>query len=282
MQWNDYYPFGMPFADGYGQETQRYKFGGKEFDTMHGLNQYDFHARQYDPATLQFKTPDPKAELAYSWSLYVYCKNNPMRYVDPDGMREWPINETYNGHKRRHSNNFGEQRGNRTHQGLDINMGAGYDDYGAPVYATHEGKVTRIAKIEDGDTNGGGTRIQITSVGGEVSTYYMHLESITEGLEVDSPISEGTQIGTLGASAFGKPNGSASHLHYELRVNGNLTNPALSSTNLVDPQQLITPNVLPMVTVSAPAPLRPTVSSPLLSVPEIKTPQIDSNTLIKL
>ena len=52
---------------------------------MHGLNQYDFHARQYDMARLQFTTPDPLLEEYYSWSPYVYCMNNPMKYVDPDG-----------------------------------------------------------------------------------------------------------------------------------------------------------------------------------------------------
>ena len=90
----------MPFADGHGQETQKYKFGGKEFDTMHGLNQYDFHARQYDPTTLQFKTPDPLAEKYYSWSLYAYVMNNPMKYIDPTGMVVDSVNlEQWNGEK---------------------------------------------------------------------------------------------------------------------------------------------------------------------------------------
>jgi len=52
---------------------------------MHGLNQYDFHARQYDPAIGKFTTVDPLAEKYYSISPYVYCANNPMLNIDPGG-----------------------------------------------------------------------------------------------------------------------------------------------------------------------------------------------------
>ena len=36
-------------------------------------------------ARLQFTTPDPLAEKYYSWSTYMYCANNPLNRVDPDG-----------------------------------------------------------------------------------------------------------------------------------------------------------------------------------------------------
>lgn len=64
---------------------QPYKYGGKEFDSMHGLNLYDFHARRYNSVLGGFDTMDPLAEKGYQWSPYVYCFNNPMKYVDPDG-----------------------------------------------------------------------------------------------------------------------------------------------------------------------------------------------------
>lgn len=53
---------------------------------MHGLNQYDFHARQHDPAIGRFMSIDPLAEKYYSISPYVYCANNPIRFIDPTGM----------------------------------------------------------------------------------------------------------------------------------------------------------------------------------------------------
>lgn len=86
IQSNIYYPFGMPFAEGVGHEQQPYKYNGKEWETINGLNQYDYHARKYDAVTLNFTSPDPLAEKYYSVSPYVYCANNPILFIDPFGM----------------------------------------------------------------------------------------------------------------------------------------------------------------------------------------------------
>jgi len=70
-----------------GTDLQPFKYNGKEFDTMHGLNQYDYHARQYDAPSGRFTTVDPLAEKYYSISPYAYCANNPINYIDPDGKQ---------------------------------------------------------------------------------------------------------------------------------------------------------------------------------------------------
>jgi len=80
-----YYPFGLPFELSSGQEVQPLKYNGKELDMLHGLNQYDYGARYYEPSYGRFTTMDPLAEKYYSISPYAYCLNNPMRFVDPDG-----------------------------------------------------------------------------------------------------------------------------------------------------------------------------------------------------
>ena len=85
VQKNQYYPFGMSFANDVNPSAQPYKYTGKEADQMHGLNLYDYSARYHDPALGRFTTIDPLAEKYYSISPYVYCMNNPIRFIDPDG-----------------------------------------------------------------------------------------------------------------------------------------------------------------------------------------------------
>ena len=84
-QVNHYYPYGGLFGESTNDEVQRYKYNGKELDRMHGLNLYDYGARQYDAALGQFTTMDPLCEKYYHISPYAYCHDNPMNRIDPDG-----------------------------------------------------------------------------------------------------------------------------------------------------------------------------------------------------
>ena len=83
VETNHYYPFGGLFATS--TNVQPYKYNGKELDTKKGLNWYDYGARHYDAALGRWHVVDPMAEKYYPYSLYVYCGNNPVRYVDPTG-----------------------------------------------------------------------------------------------------------------------------------------------------------------------------------------------------
>ena len=88
QQVTNYYPFGAPYADATavkGAAIQPYKYNGKELDLMHGLNTYDYGARQYNPVTGRWDRMDPLCEKYYSTSPYNYCLNNPVRFIDPDG-----------------------------------------------------------------------------------------------------------------------------------------------------------------------------------------------------
>ena len=85
---NHYYPFGLLFGESYEPDTQEYKYNGKEFDEIHGLNLYDYNARFYDPALCRFTTIDPMCEKYYHLSPYAYCGNSPVNLVDPSGM-DW-------------------------------------------------------------------------------------------------------------------------------------------------------------------------------------------------
>ena len=68
-----------------GEDVQPYKYNGKELDLMHGLNTYDYGARQHDPILARWDRIDPLSEKYYSTSPYAYCANNPVRFIDPDG-----------------------------------------------------------------------------------------------------------------------------------------------------------------------------------------------------
>jgi RHS repeat-associated protein len=88
QQVTNYYPFGATYFDDSAVKSsdyQPYKFNGKEFDKMNGLNTYDYGARQHDPILARWDRIDPLAEKYYHISPYAYCANNPVILVDPDG-----------------------------------------------------------------------------------------------------------------------------------------------------------------------------------------------------
>ncbi|MFN2395842.1 MAG: RHS repeat domain-containing protein [Bacteroidales bacterium] len=88
-----YYPFGLAiptqsFALPNENDTyqNRYLYNGKEYQDDFELNWYDYGARFYDPQIARWHSVDPLSELYYSWSPYNYILNNPIKFIDPNGM----------------------------------------------------------------------------------------------------------------------------------------------------------------------------------------------------
>ena len=89
-QTTEYYPFGGIYGDvSTNPGLQLYKYNGKEFDHIEGLDLYDYGARMYDPALVVWNGVDPLAEKYCDISPYAYCVNNPVNAIDPDGKRVW-------------------------------------------------------------------------------------------------------------------------------------------------------------------------------------------------
>jgi RHS repeat-associated protein len=83
----DYYPFGAERRSMINaNQSAHLRFTGKELDNDLDLGLYYFGARYYDPEVGRFIGVDPLAEEYPGWSPYVYCFNNPLNYVDPNGM----------------------------------------------------------------------------------------------------------------------------------------------------------------------------------------------------
>ena len=89
-QENHYYGFGMAMENVWyntpSVSDNKYTYNAKEYNDDFGLNMNDYGARFYDAAIGKWNGFDAMAEAYQSMSPYHYAMNNPMRFIDPNGM----------------------------------------------------------------------------------------------------------------------------------------------------------------------------------------------------
>ncbi|URC11763.1 RHS repeat-associated core domain-containing protein [Flavobacterium sp. B183] len=92
LEESNYYPFGLKHTryNDYVASNNKYKYNGKELQDELGLNMYDYHARNYDPAIGCWMNIDPLAEHYPNKTPYHYCSNSPINRIDPTGMCDDP------------------------------------------------------------------------------------------------------------------------------------------------------------------------------------------------
>ncbi len=90
---NNYYPFGLQ-QKGYNNAissnsnsvANNFGYNGKENNPELGIEWMDFGARNYDASLGRWMNIDPLAELMTRHSPYNFAFDNPIFFIDPDGM----------------------------------------------------------------------------------------------------------------------------------------------------------------------------------------------------
>ncbi len=226
LEENHYYPFGM-LNEGLSQSDNtdpinNYKFNGKELQNELSLHWLDYGKRFYDPVIGRWHNVDLVSELFFANSPYLYCINNPLKYVDVNGL--WPIEKVVD-HGRLGNRGFtlslvrhpvtGDLH---PHHGQDFTVSAGNN-----VHSLAGGIVTKVGnQYNEKSQTGWGYYVEVKHSNGYI-TRYAHLTKGSMKVKEGQKITDGYVLALSGASG----GVSGAHLHVEMLLAGKPVNPML-------------------------------------------------------
>ena len=101
--------------------TALYTFASKERDEESGLSY--FGARYYSSDLSIWLSVDPMSDKYPYQSNYVYCSNNPLKVIDPNGEDEWDIDEKGNLKKTKDNKDIDILHSTKTRQSMEFPVG---------------------------------------------------------------------------------------------------------------------------------------------------------------
>ncbi len=251
---SNYYPFGVKHK-GYNNVTtslgnstaQKFGFGGKELQDELGLDWYDVTARNYDAALGRWMNIDPLAEEMRRHSPYNYAFNNPIFFIDPDGLSPRP---NASERKKRQREIRAKNQGAKTQLSLSISTGSvfGFKIGKVGVEADFGSKEVVSIGVVDGvkkgdpNTTSSGVSIDLGVIQLGASEKVTEKKSdtnvvLTDGknsAKLDATKTVTTTENEVSASVFGIVSAKDSKTTTETSIRGSVGNEIASSTSVTE------------------------------------------------
>ena len=209
MRPGDILQWASPFFGDYIITNVRIELDGVSNGTIDFRSATDLWLKKRDLAGAVEETPGTYVED--SDPAVVVVPPGVKRLEESEGYRfRWPVSGTI-------SSQFGVDRGDHKHTGIDIAKAKG-----TPIFAAAAGDVKFAG------TRGGYGHLVILNHGGGLETWYGHMDKFYVEQQANHPIKKypmyvekGQAIGTVGLTGHT----TGAHLHFEVRVNGTPKNP---------------------------------------------------------